>query len=110
MYSIVERPIKDANRMSEKLIKVNIANRLYPIKINEADEAQVHEAAKMINSRVKTYFEQFNVKDKQDVLAMYALELATDNINLRQQPAIAGDPQIEQVVVSLENLLSDIQL
>lgn len=96
--------------MNEKLIKVNIANRLYPIRVNETDEAQVQEAAAMINSRVKTYFEQFNVKDKQDVLAMYALELATDNINLRQNPAVAGNPQLEQVVMNLENLLSDINV
>jgi cell division protein ZapA len=96
--------------MSEKLIKVNIANRLYPIRVNESDEAQVQEAAAMINSRVKTYFEQFNVKDKQDVLAMYALELATDNINLRQNPAVASNPQLEQVVLNLENLLSDINI
>ena len=96
--------------MNEKLIKVNIANRLYPIRVNEADEAQVQEAAAMINSRVKTYFEQFNVKDKQDVLAMYALELATDNINLRQNPAVVGNPQLEQVVMSLDNLLSDINV
>lgn len=96
--------------MNEKLIKVNIANRLYPIRVNETDEAQVQEAAAMINSRVKTYFEQFNVKDKQDLLAMYALELATDNINLRQNPAVAGNPQLEQVVMNLENLLSDINV
>ena len=64
--------------MSEKLsIKINIANRLYPMKVNKESEEQIRLAAKNIDERIKFYENNYEIKDKQDLLAMCLIEFAT---------------------------------
>lgn len=58
-------------------IKVNIADRYYPIKIKRIDEAKVRNAAKRINDMVLQYRKIYSEKDSQDFLAMAALQLVT---------------------------------
>lgn len=64
--------------MSELSIKVNIANRVYPLSVQPDEEEEVRKAAIYINDRIKSIEANFGVKDKLDVLAMLALELAID--------------------------------
>ena len=59
-------------------IKVTIADRVYPLKIEASEEAFIRRAAKLINEKAKFYNENFSVKDKQDTLAMTALEFASE--------------------------------
>ena len=92
--------------MSELQIKVNIADRHYPLKVAQADEVRVREAAHMINERVKAYFEQFSVKDKQDVLAMCALELATENLGIKDAQPVE-DHRVAEAVNRLSESLRD---
>jgi cell division protein ZapA len=63
--------------MGEKSVKITIAGRVYPIKVDAAEEAYVHDAAKRINERVDQLEQGFVVKDKQDLLALTALQFAT---------------------------------
>jgi cell division protein ZapA (FtsZ GTPase activity inhibitor) len=63
--------------MGEKSVKITIAGRTYPIKIDAAEEAFVHDAAKSINEHVAELEKGFVVKDKQDLLALTALQFAT---------------------------------
>lgn len=64
--------------MSEKLsIKINIANRLYPMKVNKESEEQIRLAAKNIEDRIKFYEKNYEINDKQDLLAMCLIEFAT---------------------------------
>ena len=64
--------------MDEKLsIRVNIAERYYPLKINRTDEEKVRKAAKVINEKVLQYKQRYADKDVQDVLAMTALQLVS---------------------------------
>ena len=63
---------------NEISIKVTIGDRQYPLKINAAEEESVRKAEKLINEKSKFYQENFSVKDKQDSLAMAALEFATE--------------------------------
>lgn len=63
--------------MSEKSIKVTISGRSYPLTVNAAEDVRVNEAAKLINDRVQHLEKTFLVKDKQDLLAMVALQFAT---------------------------------
>ena len=65
--------------MSELSIKINIANRVYPMTIKSEEEEQVRKTAKMINEKIKEYESDYAVKDKQDLLAMCALEYGTRN-------------------------------
>ncbi|PLX22482.1 MAG: cell division protein ZapA [Salinivirgaceae bacterium] len=64
--------------MSETFtIRVNIADRYYPLKIKRADEAKVRNAAKKINDTVFQYRKVYSDKDAQDFLAMAALQFVT---------------------------------
>lgn len=58
-------------------IRVNIADRYYPLKIKRADEAKVRNAAKKINDTVFQYRKVYSDKDAQDFLAMAALQFVT---------------------------------
>jgi len=61
--------------MEDKLsIRVNVADRYYPLKIDRNDEEKIRKAAKMINEKVLQYRERYSDKDLQDFLAMAALQ------------------------------------
>jgi cell division protein ZapA (FtsZ GTPase activity inhibitor) len=62
-------------------IKVNIGDRQYPLRITVGEEEKVRKAAKIINEKVEFYLSNFSVQDKQDALAMAALEFATDSMS-----------------------------
>jgi cell division protein ZapA (FtsZ GTPase activity inhibitor) len=61
--------------MAEVSLKILIAGRTYPLTIKEEDEQAVLAAAKMINDKVKEFEVNYSVRDKQDLLAMSALNL-----------------------------------
>ncbi len=58
-------------------IKVSIADRVYPLTINPEEEEKIRAAAKSIETTLKKYEEGYAVRDKQDLLAMCALQLAS---------------------------------
>ena len=61
--------------MEDKLsIRVNVADRYYPLKIDRIDEEKIRKAAKMINEKVLQYKQRYTDKDIQDFLAMAALQ------------------------------------
>jgi cell division protein ZapA (FtsZ GTPase activity inhibitor) len=61
--------------MDDKLsIRINIADRYYPLKIERTDEEKIRKAAKLINDRVLQYKQKYVDKDTQDFLAMAALQ------------------------------------
>ena len=64
--------------MSEKLkIKLSIADRIYPLTIDPAQEEGLRKAAKNIEQLAKKFESSYAVRDKQDVLAMCALQFAS---------------------------------
>jgi len=65
--------------MAESLkIKVTIAGRVYPLKVKNANEEEgMRKAATKINDLVSNYEKNYAVSDKQDVLAMCALQFAS---------------------------------
>jgi len=64
--------------MSEKLkIKLSIANRVYPLTILANQEEGLRKAAKNIEVMIKQFEQSYSVRDKQDVLAMCALQFAS---------------------------------
>jgi len=64
--------------MSEKLkIKLSIANRVYPLTIDSSQEEGLRKAAKNIDVMIKQFEQSYSVRDKQDVLAMCALQFAS---------------------------------
>ncbi|NAY90430.1 cell division protein ZapA [Muricauda sp. JGD-17] len=64
--------------MDEKLkIKLSIADRLYPLTIDPKQEEGLRKAAKNIEKLAKKFEQNYAVRDKQDVLAMCALQFAS---------------------------------
>ncbi|MFD0993558.1 cell division protein ZapA [Tenacibaculum geojense] len=63
----------------EKLkVNVIIAGRTYPLSVNNAQEEEgLRKAAKSINELIVKFEENYAVADKQDVLAMCALQFAS---------------------------------
>ncbi len=63
--------------MGDKLkIKLSIADRVYPLTINPDQEEGLRKAAKKIEAMIKQFEQSYAVRDKQDVLAMCALQFA----------------------------------
>ncbi len=64
--------------MGEKLkIKLSIADRVYPLTIDPGQEEGLRKAAKNIEQLAKKFEQNYAVRDKQDVLAMCALQFAS---------------------------------
>ena len=61
-------------------VKVSIANRSYPLRITREEQEKVMRAAENINKRIKDFEDNYAVKDKQDLLAMCALQFASEAI------------------------------
>ena len=72
--------------MDDKLsIKVNVADRYYPLKIERRDEEKIRKAARMINDKVQQYKQRYLDKDAQDFLAMAALQFVTRVIEMEDR-------------------------
>jgi cell division protein ZapA (FtsZ GTPase activity inhibitor) len=61
-------------------VKISIGSRTYPIRVSKEEETKVLEAAQAINKRIKELEDSYAVKDKQDLLAMCALQFATEAV------------------------------
>ncbi|AUP81148.1 cell division protein ZapA [Flavivirga eckloniae] len=90
--------------MSEKLkIKLSIANRVYPLTIEANQEEGLRRAAKNIEIMIKQFEQSYSVRDKQDVLAMCALQFASQE----EQKSINKENVNEHVEEKL-NALNDL--
>ena len=92
--------------MGEISIKINIADRVYPLKVNMEEEEIIRRAAKLINDRIKDYQENYAVKDKQDLLSMCVLHYATTSLKAEKQ-VLVEDTEVTDKVYQLDRLLSD---
>ena len=86
--------------MQQLKIKVNVANRVYPLTINRNDEEGVRKAVKNIANRLKIYEAKFEARDTQDLLSMCLLEMAIK---------LLGDEQKVKVDSSFEDQLLEIE-
>jgi len=69
--------------MKEQLISVIIAERPYRLSIKSEEEEQTfRQAGRMINDRMAEYGNAYAFRDKQDLLAMVALQCAVDGLSL----------------------------
>ena len=76
--------------MEEKLtIRVNVADRYYPLKIERKDEERIRLAARMINEKVLQYKQRYVEKDLQDFLAMAALQFVVKLLNCEEKQDVA---------------------
>ncbi len=90
--------------MSELSIKINIANRVYPLTVKMEEEEGIRKTAKMINERIKEYESSYAVKDKQDLLAMCALEYGTSN-----ELAVGQFTEVDSLLSEVKSLNEEIK-
>ncbi len=57
-------------------IKICIADRYYPMKVQPDEEEYIRRAAKMVNERVTQYKNKYQQMDIQDILSMAILQFA----------------------------------
>jgi len=92
-------------KMSDKLkIKVSIADRVYPMSVLPEQEEGLRRAAKQIETMIKQFEQNYAVRDKQDVLAMCALQFAAQT----EQKTINNESEVllaEEKLRSLNELL-----
>lgn len=84
-------------------IKVNIAERFYPLKVDKIDEEKIRKAAKEINEKIVLYKKRYTDKDDQDFLAMVALQFATKVV----EKEISSDTSL--LMANLEGLDNELQ-
>ena len=90
--------------MSEVSLKILIAGRTYPITVPKEEEQGVLKAAKLINAKVKEFEINYSVHDKQDLLAMTALNLLT---NQQNTPKKATTDLDKNLIDQLDLFVSD---
>jgi cell division protein ZapA (FtsZ GTPase activity inhibitor) len=91
--------------MDDKLsIKVNVADRYYPLKIERRDEEKIRKAARLINEKVLQYKQRYLDKDVQDFLAMAALQYVTRIIEMEDKTDISP---LEQKLQDLNEELEE---
>jgi cell division protein ZapA (FtsZ GTPase activity inhibitor) len=84
--------------MDEKLkIKISIADRVYPLTVDLSQEEGLRSASKKIDIMMKQFEENYAVRDKQDVLAMCALQFASQSEQKQIDNSINGEETIERI-------------
>ena len=89
--------------MSDKIkIKLNIADRVYPLSISPNQESSLRASASKIDSMTKQLEKNYAVRDKQDVLAMCALQYAAE-LEIQLQNKVESEPSDK--VIEMINLI-----
>ena len=90
--------------MAEKLsIKISIADRYYPLKIDVADEERIRTAARRINEKIEQYRLRYGGRDIQDALSMatlqFVIRLIESENNEHIEPLVK---ELDSICVQLE--------
>lgn len=91
--------------MAEVSLKVLIAGRVYPLTIKEEEESKVLLVEKLINEKLKEFEQNYSVRDKQDLLAMCALNLLTSQHNNPEKAPELENELISQLDLFVSNYL-----
>jgi len=91
---------------NQQKIKLSIADRIYPLTINPEQEEGLRKATKQIEEMIKRFEKSYAVRDKQDVLAMCALQFATQ-VEQKKIDTIEVSQDVEEKLETLNRLLKD---
>lgn len=81
-------------------IKLMVADRLYPLSIDPSEEESFRLAAKKINEMIQTFERHYDLRDKQDAIAMCAIVLARQ----ASQEKLNEDDKQEQITKKLQDI------
>lgn len=76
------------------------------MKVKLSEEEGIRKAVNMINEMIKEYEQNYAVKDKQDLLAMCALEYATQALEVEGK-SLVDDEQFTARLKDLEEMISE---
>ena len=91
----------------ELKIKLSVADRLYPLTIVPAQEEGFRKAAKRINEMIQEFESVYQLRDKQDGLAMCAITLARQ-IEQSRLNEIHSDEPLKKTLQKVYNSLNQI--
>ena len=91
--------------MDKLSIKLHVANRIYPMKIERKSEEFIRTAIKTIEERLKFYEENYAIKDKQDLLAMCLIEYASKFESVNNEKVV-DDDGLNEKLAKIDSLLS----
>ena len=92
--------------MAEITIDVQVAGRSYPLKISKQVEDTIRKAAKMVNNKIADNEGKYYARDKQDLLAMTALQISVDHLMTQHKTEQDGAQASEQLT-EMESFLSN---
>ena len=81
-------------------IKLMVADRLYPLSIVPSEEESFRLAAKKINEMIQTFEQHYDLRDKQDAIAMCAIVLARQ----ASQEKLDEEDKQEQITKKLQDI------
>lgn len=93
-----------ANLFEDRSIRIELADRAYPLTVQKDEEENIRTAANEINESIARLKVNYPMTDKQDLLAMAALEVCTRAFNMAKPQHAAEDVE---ALAQLERLLSD---
>ncbi len=97
--------------MSSLQIKIVIAGRTYPLTVAAEEEENIRKAARNIEDSIALFQENYAVKDKQDLLAMTALQLATQVLVKEAESKLEQEnKQLADLDQTLSTYLEDNQI
>ncbi len=92
--------------MDELSINVVIADRPYKLKVKRNEEEGVRKAAKSIEEQMQNYASYFEFKDKQDLLAMVALQFAASSFDFEEQLRYRDNEMLEKLA-EIDHVLTE---
>lgn len=89
--------------MDERSIRLEVAGRAYPLTVQAEEEAVVRQVATEINESIERLKENHPMTDKQDLVAMAAVEVSARAMNSARSQDMA---EVSAALSELEALLS----
>lgn len=94
--------------MSEPVL-IQIANRTYPLKLNNEEAINLKAAEEKINRIISDLEKNYAVSDKQDLLAMCLIQIAGEAEKLKQQLQLIeenADSETARLISKIEDHLN----
>lgn len=93
--------------MSEFSISITVADRPYKLVVEKEQEGLFRNAAKLIDKRIKEYSSSYAFKDKQDLLAMIALEYTVSFLQ-NEQTTNESELLMNDKLTGIDNALNEL--
>ena len=93
--------------MKELSISISVADRPYKLVTDDEHEELLRKAAKLIDRKIKEYSGSYAYKDKQDLLAMVALEYTTSFLQ-NEQTVTESDSNLTMKLTGIDKALDEI--